>query len=135
MSNTIKGRKIYTLFGMNAGGMLSNKKVLDPMYFDGNGVMFGAQIFSVTSPANPQQPVRRFVLEYKKDVTASMNWDAERQMIVFDKLASVSNDPTRKYTYVPSGQYDGFVWANDMWQYQRDLVNVKILQDGEAPGE
>jgi hypothetical protein len=135
MSQTVKGRKIYTMFGLNSGGMLSNKKVLDPMYFEGNGVIFGAPIFSVASTSNPQQPIKRFVMEYKKDVTASMNWDNERQMIVFDKLASVSNDASRKYTYVPSGQYDGFVWGNEMWNYKRNLVAITILKDGEAPSE
>jgi hypothetical protein len=135
MSQMVNGKKIYTLFGLNSSGLLSNRKVLDPMYFDAKGVTFGAPIFGLASKNFPQQRIKRFVMEYKKSVAASMNWDAEKQLIVFDKLVSVSNDPTRKYTYVPSGQYDGFIWANEMWNYQRDLVNIKVLEDGEAPNE
>jgi hypothetical protein len=135
MSQNVNGRKVYTLFGLNSGGLLSNRKVLDPMYFDGKGVTFGMPIFGVSSKNFPKQRINRFVLEYKKEVSASMNWDAEKEIIVFDKLTSVTNDPTRKYTYVPSGHYDGFAWSNDMWNYQNNLVNAKILQDGEAPDE
>lgn len=135
MSHNINGRKVYTLFGLNSGGLLSNRKVLDPMYFDGKGVTFGMPIFGVSSKNFPKQRINRFVLEYKKEVSASMNWDAEKEIIVFDKLTSVTNDPSRKYTYVPSGHYDGFAWSNDMWNYQNNLVNAKILQDGEAPDE
>jgi hypothetical protein len=135
MSHNVGGKKVYTLFGLNSAGMLSNRKVLDPMFFDGKGVTFGVPIFGVPSKNLPQQRIKRFVLEYKKSVAASMNWDNEKQMIVFDKLVSVSNDPTRKYTFVPSGQYDGLVWGDEVWNYQRDLVNVKILQDGEAPND
>lgn len=135
MSQEVQGQKYYTLFGLNSGSMLSNRKVLDPLYFTSSGVAFGAPIFGVASKANQQEPIKRFVLEYKKDVTASMNWDAEHHMIVFDKLTSVTNDPTRRYTYVPSGQYDGFFWANGMWNYKRDLMQVTILKDGDAPNE
>lgn len=135
MSHNINGRKVYTLFGLNSGGLLSNRKVLDPMYFDGKSVTFGMPIFGVSSKNFPKQRINRFVMEYKKEVSASMNWDAEKEIIVFDKLTSVTNDPSRKYTYVPSGHYDGFAWSNDMWNYQNNLVNAKILQDGEAPDE
>ena len=64
-----------------------------------------------------------------------MNWDMEKQVIVFDRLVSQMNDPHRKYTFVPSGEYDGFRWANEMWNYLRDLMPVRILQDGQQPAE
>jgi hypothetical protein len=135
MSQTVQGRKVYTMFGLNAGGLLSNRKVLDPMVFTpSGGVSFGAPIFSIGSRNFPGKPINRFVLEYKKDVTASMNWDPEKQMIVFDKLTSVTNDPARKYTFVPSGQYDGFIWGNEVWNYRKELVDINVLQDGQAPG-
>lgn len=135
MAREVGGQKIYTLFGLNSGSMVSNRKVLDALVFTPSGVSFGAPIFGVGSKAIPGQPVKRFVLEYKKEATATMNWDVERNMIIFDKLVSVTNDPTRRYTYVPSGQYDGFVWGNEMWNFRRDLMEIKMLKDGEAPDE
>lgn len=137
VSREVHGKKIYTLFGLNSGNPLSNRKILDPMSFDpgGNSVTFGAAIFGVVSRNFPQQRVNRFVLEYKKNVTAMMNWDEERKVIVFDKLVSQVNDPGRRYTYVPSGQYDGFEWADDTWRYVRDLIPIQVLKDGEAPSD
>ena len=135
MAREVKGQKVYTLFGLNSGGQLSNRKVLDALTFDSRGVVFGAPIFGVVSRNFPQLRVNRFILEYKKDVQASMNWDDERKVIVFDKLVSQVNDPNRRYTYVPSGQYDGFSWENETWTYISNLIPIQILKDGEAPSE
>jgi len=135
ISHEVAGKKVYTLFGLNSGNSISNRKVLDALTFTPTGVQFGAPIFGVASENFPRQPVKRFVLEYRKDVTATMNWDPEQNMIVFDRLVSVSNDPTRKYTYVPSGQYDGFYWADGLWNIRKDIMQITILKDGEAPGE
>lgn len=130
----VQGNKIYTMFGYNDGGQLTTRKVLEPMMIDAQkGVRFGAPIFGVASTNFPRQRVNRFILEYKKGVNASMNWDSEHNVIVFDKLVSLSNDPGRKYTYAPSGGYDGFKWANETWNYLMDLIPVQLLKDGQAP--
>jgi hypothetical protein len=131
----VGGTTVYTLFGMNASSPFSTKKVLDAMTITENGVVFGAPIFGVASENFPRRRINRFILEYKKGVQVSMNWDQEKNMIYFDKLVSQINDPHRKYTYVPSGQYDGFSWENETWTYHRDLIPVQILKDGDAPSE
>ena len=133
MSHEVEGHKVYTLFGLNSSSSISNKKVLDPLTIDEQGITFGAPIFGVASENFPRQRVNRFILEYKKGTQVTMNWDNEKLAIVFDQLVSQMNDPHRKYTFVPSGEYDGFRWGNDMWNYIRDLMPVTILQDGEQP--
>lgn len=136
MSREALGKHIYMLLGVNTSGALSDRKIIDPMYFDTSGkAVFGAPVFAVASRIHPQQKINRFVLEYKKNVAVSMNWDAERNLILFDHLVSISNDPSRRYTYVPSGQYDGLIWDGNEWHVRRDLVAVKILEDGQAPDE
>jgi len=136
MSNDYQGRKIYTLFGLNSGNIESNKKVLDPLTIDEHGITFGAPIFGVASENFPRQRINRFILEYKKGVMVSMNWDKDRNVIIFDKLVSQVNDPHRKYTYVPSGEYDGFSWHDETWNYMQDLIPVTIMKEGqEPPGE
>lgn len=129
----VDDRTVYTLFGMNASSPISNKKILDALYFMEDGPVFGAPIFGVRSQNFPSRRVNRFILEYKKDVQVSLNWDTERQAIYFDRLVSQVNDPNRKYTYVPSGQYDGLRWSNGEWQVVEDLIPVEIRQDGNAP--
>ncbi len=136
IGNEFKGRMVYTVFGLNSGNPISNKKVLDPMTIDAHGVTFGAPIFAVASENYRGQRVNRFILEYKKGSQVSMNWDKERNCIIFDKLVSQINDPHRKYTYVPSGEYDGLRWNEEGWNYVRDLIPVTIMKEGqEPPGE
>ena len=130
MPREVNGQKIYTLFGLNESNPETKRKVLDPLIITENGPVFGSKIFRGGNNISNQY---RFILEYKKTVQASMNWDDERQLIFFDHLVSQTNDPNRKYTYVPSGQYDGFKWRNNEWEYVEDLIPVQNLRDGEAP--
>jgi hypothetical protein len=129
----IEGKRVYTLFGLNAAGRLSNRKVLEPLQITPSGPVFGAPIFNVVSQTNPNARVNRFILEYKKDVQVKMNWDEENRRIFFDNLVSQVNDPARKYTYVPSGQVDGFKWDGSSWNYMQDIVSIVPRRDGEAP--
>lgn len=133
IAKEVDGRTLYTLFGHNMASLVSTRKFLDVLEITATGPVFGAPIFGVRSENFPARKVNRFVLEYKKDVQASMNWDAEMNAIFFDRLASQVNDPNRKYTYIPSGQYDGFRWGGKEWLFVQDLIPVLQLKDGEAP--
>lgn len=131
LKQDVEGVPTYFMLGWNGSSPISNKKVIDPMRLSEKGVVFGAPLFGGTTEGG--KPVQRFMLEYKKDVNASMNWDESTKMIVFDRLVSAVNDPNRKYTYVPSGQYDGFRWVGSRWQMVSDLIPVQVFKDGEAP--
>jgi len=133
MPQTVDGETVYTVFSLNASSPLSNKKILDPMIVTDKGVTFGAPIFEYNSSCNPDRLINRFVLEYKKEVQASMNWDPEFNAIYFDRLVSQVNDPNRKYTYVPSGHYDGFKWKGEKWSLVENLIPIDVRADGEAP--
>lgn len=133
MKQEYEGMDVYTLFGKNASSLVSDKKILDPMILTPQGPIFGAPIFNVRSQTRPNDRINRFVIEYKKNVQASMNWDPELNAIFFDRLASEQNDPNRKYTFVPTGQYDGFRWNDGYWNYVKDLIPVDVLSDGKAP--
>lgn len=133
MTTNVDGEPVYNLFTLNAASAISNKKILDPMTVTEKGVIFGAPIFDIPSTCKSEQPRKRFILEYKKEVQASMNWDADFNAIYFDRLVSQVNDPNRKYTYVPSGQYDGLKWKGGKWVYVENLIPIDIREDGEAP--
>lgn len=129
----VDGHKVYTLFGLNASSAISNKKLLDALTLTEEGPVFGAPIFGIRSQNFPSRRVNRFIMEYKKDVQVSMNWDEEQKAIYFDRLVSQVNDPNRKYTYVPSGAYDGFRWDGAEWKLVEDLIPVELRKDGDAP--
>lgn len=135
MTNEYDGDPIYTLFTKNGSSPISNKKALDPMQIqDGKNVVFGAPIFNMSSSEDmPERTVNRFVIEYKKTAQASMNFDAELNAIYFDHLISEMDDPNRKYSYVPSGQYDGFRWQKGQWQFVKNLIPIEVREDGNAP--
>lgn len=133
ITHEVNGQKIYTLFGLNASNSVSNRKVLDPMVISPAGPVFGAPIFSVPRDVNPNGRINRFILEYKKDAQAAMNFDKDMDAIYFDRLISEVNDPNRKYTYVPSGQYDGLRWQNERWVFVPDIISIEIRKDGDVP--
>jgi hypothetical protein len=129
----VDGQIVYTLLGVNASNNVSKKKFMEPLTFTAQGPVFGAPIFNIRSKAHPSARINRYVMEYKKEVQASLNWDKEMNMIYMDKLVSQVNDPNRKYTYVPSGEYDGFKWSNGAWNLVENLIPIDALKDGQAP--
>lgn len=132
MPVTVDGQQTYTLFGMNSANPLSNRKVLDLLWFTKDGPVFGAPVFGVRSPDTKQAAVR-FILEYKKNIVVTLNYKPELNGIYFDHLESETNDPGRRYTYIPTGQYDGFRWQNGMWTFVKDIIPITLLPEGQQP--
>ena len=124
---------MYTLFGQNKSSIISTKKVMDPMVLSEQGPVFGFPVFRVRNERGTYVMQHRFIIEYKKEVQASLNWDDKMKAVYFDRLISQVNDPNRKYTYVPSGQYDGFRWKDGRWDMVEDLIPIQEMKDGEAP--
>ncbi len=125
---------MYTLFGQNKSSIISTKKVMDPMILSEQGPVFGFPVFRVRDAQSGTYALQhRFIIEYKKEVQASLNWDDKMKAVYFDRLISQVNDPNRKYTYVPSGQYDGFRWKDGRWDMIEDLIPIQEMKDGEAP--
>lgn len=133
ITKKVDGEEVYCLMGINDGNPISTKKFIDPLIFTDSGPKFGAPIFAIGSEKNPSKGVNRFLLEYKKGVSVSMNWDEEYKAILFDDIASQINDPNRKYTYIPTGQYNGLRWSKDKWKFVPNLIPVLELKDGNAP--
>lgn len=122
------GTKIYALFGYNNNAVQSKKKILDHMYFSENGPMFGMPIIQT-----PGGIINRLIIEYKKEAYVSLNYNEEEKKIIFDRTASEIGDPKKRYTYISTGNLDGFEWRNDMWNFIQDAIPVLRLQDGQAP--
>lgn len=133
ITKKVDGQNVYCMLGVNDGNPISTKKFVDPLLFTDNGPVFGAPIFAIGSEKNPSKSVNRFLLEYKKGVNVGMNWDEEHKAILFDDIVSQVNDPNRKYTFVPTGQYNGLRWTNGKWQFVPNLIPVLELKDGDAP--
>lgn len=108
---------------------------MEVLTFDGNGQpVFGGPYFSFkddSAKAAKRRPVR-FNIEYKKEAATTFNYDSSLDMIVFDHLISESNEPVRKDTYVPDGDYEGFKWQNGQWLHVVKVFTTS-LRDGQYP--
>jgi hypothetical protein len=51
---------------------------------------------------------------------------------VFEHLISESNEPQKRYTLIPDGDYEGFKWEKGKWVHINKLFNQQ-LKDGQAP--
>jgi hypothetical protein len=54
-------------------------------------------------------------------------------MIVFDHLISESNEPEKKSTYIPDGDFEAFKWENGQWVHVERLDLGEKLKDGAFP--
>ncbi len=128
------GKKYYTLLGYDENNQKTTRKWIDILCFDENNepVLGLNNGFSFAEDSLPKNPQIRFLLEYKKDGRARVQFDEEMDMILYDHLISESNEPKKKYTLIPDGDYEGFVWKNGQWLHINKVFTQK-LEDGQAP--
>jgi hypothetical protein len=122
----------YFLLGVNEGNMQSTKKVVECMTIKNDKVIFGAPVFESIVKAKGK-PCNRFVAEYDKRSRIGLNWDNEKQMIIFDHLESSIGDNAKRYSFVPDGTYDGLRWNDRGWKLISNAIQILQLQDGQAP--
>jgi len=129
-----KGKKYYTLFGLDDNDLFSTRKWLEVLTFNAEGKpVFGANLFDYKEDGiKPTPPVSRFLLEFKKDARARLVYDADLNMIVFDHLASETKEPAKKFTLIPDGTYEGFAWKNGKWVHIDDIF-ANTPADNKVP--
>lgn len=136
VTKTYNNKKYYTLLGYDENNFRSTRKWIEVLSFDDKGQPeFGGRYFVYPQDGiKPAQPAFRFLLEYKKDAGARINYDPELDMIIFDHLISEAKDPSKKFTLIPDGDHEGFKWKDGKWMYVEKVFNF-TLQDGQFPME
>lgn len=135
IQTSYNGKQFYTLLGYDENNFRSTRKRIEVLTFDQNNKpVFGGPYFSFEQDPSPRKAGVRFDIEYKKDGNGSIRYDDELKMIIFDHLISENNQPEKKYTYVPDGDYEGFKWEKGRWVHIDKVFNFK-LQEGQAPVE
>jgi hypothetical protein len=128
------GKAFYTLFGFDGNSYRTNKKWIDVMSFDAQGnPVFGGQQFFVFEKETKKKPQYRYAIEYKKEASTTVNFDADLGMILVDHLISESDEPENAWTFVPDGDYEGFKWLNGKWQHVDKVYHEKIDMKGADP--
>ncbi|HEY4337017.1 MAG TPA: hypothetical protein VGM89_14000 [Puia sp.] len=131
-----QGKNYYTLLGFDDFSQSSNKKWMEVLTFGSDGApRFGGPFFSYMEDSIRKPTQFRFNIEYKKEAGTRFNYDSELGMVVYDHLVPEGDEPKKKDTYVPDGDFEAFQWKEGKWVHvQRSLFNFK-LKDGQFPQE
>lgn len=132
LMHEFKGVKYYTLLGFDENNISSNRKYIEVLHFENGKPIFGGPFFSFPeSPDLPHEP-KRFVMEFKKYASPRMNYDEDLNLIVKEHLISETNEPKKKYTLIGDGDYEGFRWNQDCWDYVYKVFD-QVTPEGQAP--
>jgi hypothetical protein len=136
LEKTWQGKNYYTLLGFDDFSETSNKKWMEVLTFGPNGEpRFGGPFFSFMEDSIRRPTQYRFNIEYKKDAGTHFNYDPQMDMVVYDHLVPEGDQPKKKDTYVPDGDFEAWQWKDGKWLHvQRQLFNYK-LKDGQFPQE
>lgn len=131
-----QGKNYYTLLGFDDFSQSSNKKWMEVLTFGPDGEpRFGGPFFSFMEDSVRKPTQYRFNIEYKKEAGTRFNYDPELDMVVYDHLIPEGDQPKKKDTYVPDGDFEAFQWKDGKWMHvQKTLFNFK-LKDGQFPQE
>jgi hypothetical protein len=128
----IGNETVYFFLGINDGGYNSTKKIVECVKIKNKKITFGAPVFESMVRGNGKI-CNRFVAEYDRKSRIGLNWDNEKQMIVYDHLESSIGDNAKRYSFVPDGTYDALKWTGAGWRIVQNAVQILQLQDGQAP--
>lgn len=121
-------KNYYTVIGINWKGPLSKKKVIETFSIDANdNLVLGEPIFQVGNRAQ-----RRYILEYKYDISINCRYNQESKQIVFDHLIPPNASlKAQKHFYVNDLSFDAFKFVKGKWILVEDIDarNPKAKED------
>jgi hypothetical protein len=133
IQTTINNNKVYTLLGYDENAERSTKKWVEVLQFNAQQKpIFGGNFFEFDKrDSNWQASWQRFNIEYKKDGRAKLNYNEEQKLIVYDHLTSEQNDPEKKYTFIPDGDYEALQWKDGKWVHLPNAFPEQALVNGK----
>jgi hypothetical protein len=113
-----KKKTQYVLLGWQGNDLLTNRKVIDLIYFDEwDNVTYGAPVFKEDNKLK-----YRVIFEFTSSATMLLRYEARKKMIVFDHLSPSSPAAKGQYRfYGPDFTYDGFVFRKGYWLLKTNL--------------
>lgn len=116
-----KGAKdMYIVLGWDGFTAMSNRKIVDVLYFTGNSAKLGSPIFKVGDETK-----RRLFYGHAENATMSLRWDAQYNRILMDHLSPESpNLQGFESYYVPDMSYDALVEEKGKWYLKEDVIAI-----------
>ncbi len=122
----------YYFFGYDPNDPFSTRKLVEVMHFEDGELILGARKFYFPGrDSNLYQA--RFFIEYKKDVSASLNFDDSRNMIIYDHLVPLNPLSEAGADRVPDGTYEGFEYKNGRWEHVSKVFHEAINEFDNPP--
>ncbi len=108
----------YLLLGWHGNNLMSNKKVVETMYFTESGkVKFGKSLLKTD-----RKKYKRVVFEYSRMADMLLHYDVEMDLLVFDHLSPMDPLQTGDFQfYGPDLSYDALRFNGDFWEYVEDI--------------
>lgn len=117
VTKTYKRKKFYTLFGMDFNENRSSVKSIEVL-----GIQRGKPVFRGNQFLANGKVKNRVILQYSPQVAASLRYNQELDMIVFDHLAPLHPIYYGNYQfYGPDGSYDGYHFEEGVWVLDEDV--------------
>src|ERR1035437_2910597 len=115
-----KKNKYYILLGWDGNNRITNKRLIDVLYFNDKGFpKFGDAIFA----AEDGKIKKRIIFEYQAGIFMSLRYDEAKQAIVFDHLSPSNSNLEGQYQfYGPDFTYDMMEFKDGMWRYVKNVV-------------
>lgn len=129
-----KGKKYYTLFGIDMHDLWSTRKVLEVLHFANGKPVFGAPLFEITDSTGKKRVLKRFILEFSKLSIVSLNYSENDKMIIYDHLTAPEERlADMKFTFVPDGTYEGFTLKKGKWVHVDKIKTININRNDAPP--
>jgi hypothetical protein len=121
-----KKRTYYFLIGWNGGTQLTNKKVVDVLYFDHNRPRFGAPVF-VMNEARYPRPLKRLLYEYSNKGTMTLRVSPKKNYLIIENIVPPrQQDYGHPETYLPDGSYEYMLWQKGQWHKKGPLRDFDL---------
>lgn len=117
-----KGKTAYTLLGWNGSTMMTNKKIVDYLYFDQNRPRFGAAVFDLKDPRYKRFP-SRLIFEFSNQATMTLKYSVKKKYIIYESVVPPRpQDYGHPETYLPDGSFDYLIYKKGIWEKQTGVL-------------
>jgi hypothetical protein len=127
---TFKKQTYYMLLGWDGNNALSNKKLVEVLYFENNTPMFGSPIFDLKDNRY-KKPLSRLVFEFNNSANMVLRFEPAKKILVQENVAPTRpQDHGHPETYVPDGSYDFYKFNKKTghWEKQPGMLKEFDMQ-------
>lgn len=119
---TYKSKTYYTLLGWNGATEMTNKKVVEVLYFENNKPLFGMPVFDLKDPRY-KKPLSRLVFEFNNHASMTLKYAPKKKYLIYESVVPPRpQDYGHPETYLPDGSFDYLLNIKGIWQKQAGML-------------